>query len=106
MRQAAMFAIFSKRLSEGEIKVVDTLGVTEPKTKLLKDALKNLSPRQNALVIVAPENKAAFGAAGNLEKVKVTDPRSLNVYDLLRYGVIVIEQGALETIDKHYGFKK
>ncbi len=106
MRQGAMFAIFSKRLAEGEIKVVDSLGVTEPKTKLLRDALKSLSPRQNALIIVAPANKAVFGAAGNMEKVKVTDPRALNVYDLLRYGVVIIEQGALETIDKHYGFKK
>jgi len=106
MRQAAMFAIFSKRLEEGEIKVVDSLGVTEPKTKLLKDALKNLSPRENALIIVDPANKAVFGASGNMEKVKVTDPRALNVYDLLRYGVVIIEQGALETIDNHYGPKK
>ena len=106
MRQGAMFSIFSKRLSEGEIKVVDSLGVTEPKTKLLKDALKNLSPRENALIIVAPENKAVFGASGNMEKVKVTDPRALNVYDLLRYAVVIIEQGALETIDNHYGPKK
>src|SRR3989344_2199650 len=102
MRQAAMFSIFSKRLSEGEIKVVDSLGVTEPKTKLLRDVLKVLSPRQNALIIVAPENKAVFAASGNMEKVKVTDPRALNVYDLLRYGTVIIEQGALETIEKHY----
>ena len=108
MRQAAMFSIFSKRLSEGEIKVVDSLGVTEPKTKLLRDVLKVLSPRENALIIVAPENKAVFAASGNMEKVKVTDPRALNVYDLLRYGTVIIEQGALETIEKHYsnGSKK
>src|SRR3989344_7664777 len=102
MRQAAMFSIFSKRLSEGEIRLVDSLGVTEPKTKLLRDVLKVLSPRQNALIIVAPENKAVFAASGNMEKVKVTDPRALNVYDLLRYGTVIIEQGALETIEKHY----
>ena len=108
MRQAAMFSIFSKRLSEGEIRLVDSLGVTEPKTKLLRDVLKVLSPRQNALIIVAPENKAVFAASGNMEKVKVTDPRALNVYDLLRYGTVIIEQGALETIEKHYsnGSKK
>ena len=101
-----MFAIFSKRLAEGEIKVVDSLGITEPKTKLLRDALKVLSPRQNALIIVSPENKAIFAASGNIEKVKVTDPRALNVYDLLRYKNVIIEQGALETIEQHYGSKK
>ncbi|KKU19020.1 MAG: 50S ribosomal protein L4 [Parcubacteria group bacterium GW2011_GWA2_46_10] len=106
MRQGAMFAIFSKRLAEGEIKVVDSLGITEPKTKLLRDALKVLSPRQNALIIVSPENKAIFAASGNIEKVKVTDPRALNVYDLLRYKNVIIEQGALETIEQHYGSKK
>src|SRR3989344_9083593 len=102
MRQGAMFAIFSKRLAEGEIKVVDSLGITEGKTKLLKDALKGLAPRENALVVASPDNKAIFMASANMGKVKVTDPRALNVYDLLRYKNVIIEQGALETIEKHY----
>ena len=102
MRQGAMFAIFSKRLSDGEVKVVDSLGITEGKTKLLKDALKELAPRENALVVASPDNKAIFMASANMGKVKVTDPRALNVYDLLRYKNVIIEQGALETIEKHY----
>ena len=106
MRQAAMFSIFSKRLTEGEIKVVDSLGITEPKTKLLRDALKGFAPKRTVLIIVSPENKAVFMASSNMDRVKVADPRSLNVYDLLKYGNVIIEQGALETIEKHYNGSK
>ncbi|MDZ4231350.1 MAG: 50S ribosomal protein L4 [Patescibacteria group bacterium] len=106
MRQGALFAILSKRLSDGEVKVIDSLGVSEPKTKFLREALKVLAPTQSALVIVSPENKAAYVAGRNLKRVKVADAKSLNVYDLLRPAVIVIEQGALETIENHYGSTK
>ncbi len=106
MRQGAVFAILSKRMADGEVKLIDSLGITEPKTKQLREALKVLAPTQSALVVVAPENKSAFMAGRNLKKVKVADPKSLNVYDLLRPAVIVIEQGALETIENHYGSKK
>ena len=94
------------RLTEGEIKVVDSLGITEPKTKLLRDALKGFAPKRTVLIIVSPENKAVFMASSNMDRVKVADPRSLNVYDLLKYGNVIIEQGALETIEKHYNGSK
>src|SRR3989344_2273611 len=82
MRQGAMFAIFSKRLADGEIKVFDSLGITEPKTKLLRDALKGFAPKRTVLIIVSPENKAVFMASSNMDRVKVADPRFLNVYNL------------------------
>ncbi|MEX2054297.1 MAG: 50S ribosomal protein L4 [Candidatus Colwellbacteria bacterium] len=106
MRQGAAFAILSKRLTDGEVKVVDSLGVNEPKTKVLREALKVLAPTQSALIIVNPESKATFTAARNLKRVKVSDPKSVNVYDLLRPAVVIIEQAALEIMENHYGPNK
>lgn len=106
MRQGAVFAILSKRLTDGEVKVVDSLGVSEPKTKILREALKVLAPTQSALIIVSPESKDVYVAARNLKRVKVSDPKSVNVYDLLRPAVVIIEQAALEIMENHYGPNK
>jgi len=106
MRHGALFAILSRRLSEGEVKVVDSLGVSEPKTKQLREALKVLAPTESALVVVSGENKAAYMAGRNLKRVKVTDAKNLNVYDILRPAAVIIEQGALEALENHYGPKK
>ena len=103
MRQGAMFAILSRRLKDGDIKVVESLGVDEPKTKKLTEVLNNFTEdKQSFLIIPNAANKNVYQASRNLEKVKSLDPRSLNAYDLLRYKQILLEKDAVEEIDKHY----
>jgi len=103
MRQGAMFAILSRKFEEGEIKVIDSLGVAEPKTKQLADVLNNFTEgKQTFLIIPNTENKNVYQASRNLDKVKSLDPRSLNAYDLLKYKQILVEKDAVEEIDKHY----
>jgi len=103
MRQGAMFAILSKRLEDGEIKIVDSFGVDEPRTKKLTEVLNNFSEKeQSVLIIPNTSNKNVYQASRNLEKVKSLDPRSLNAYDLMKYKQILLEKEAVEEIDKHY----
>ena len=103
MRQGAMFSILSRRLKDGEVKVVDSLGIDEPKTKKLSDVLKHFAEgKENFLIIPNTENKNVYVASRNLDKVKSLDPRSLNAYDLLKYKNILLEKDAVGEIDKHY----
>ncbi|MFH1694461.1 MAG: 50S ribosomal protein L4 [Patescibacteria group bacterium] len=106
MRQKAMFSILSRRFKDGEVKIVENMEIAEPKTKLLADELKNLAPTQNVLIVTRSEDNNLFKAASNLPKVSVIDARSLNVYDLLRHAVVLIERGVLATIDEHYHANK
>lgn len=101
MKQVAIFAILSERLKQGEVKIVDSLTLDEPKTKLLKTALARFNEKPDALlVLTAPGNvpKASY----NLTNVKALDPKSLNVYDLLRYKQVLIEKDAIPVIETHY----
>ncbi|MDD5710532.1 MAG: 50S ribosomal protein L4 [Candidatus Colwellbacteria bacterium] len=102
MRQKALFSVLSRRLKENEVRIIESAEISEPKTKLLQKWLKVFSPKENALIIVRNENKYIFKAASNLSKVTVTDARALNVYDLLRPAVILIDYPAVEEIDNHY----
>jgi len=100
MKQAAIFSALSKKLADGELKVIESLAISEPKTKLAAKAIYAFS--KSALVIPSPENKSLYRASANIPKVKSLDAKSLNVYDLLCYKDILLEKGAVEAIDTHY----
>ncbi|MBI2506779.1 MAG: 50S ribosomal protein L4 [Candidatus Colwellbacteria bacterium] len=102
MRQAAIFAILSLRLKKGEVKIVDSLSISEPKTKLLMKTLTHfLGDKPNVLlVLAAPDNLPR--ASYNLSAVKTLDPKSLNVYDLLRYKYVLLEKEVIPILEAHY----
>lgn len=108
MKRIAIFSVLSKKLKEGEIKFFDSLKAEQPKTKVMFNYFKNIlnlgknKKKMDLLIIPDPENKEIFKASRNLVKTKILDYGSLNVYDLLNYKNIFIEQGAIPFILKHY----
>lgn len=106
MRQAAMFAVLSRKFKDGEVMVVDSLDIKEPKTKLVAGFLKNFSgkPKVNISALVVPneKNSRIYRATRNMPKAKSLSPKALNIYDLLKYKNIVLDQGAVDVIDKTY----
>lgn len=108
MRQLAIFSVLSKKLSDQEMKVFESLIVAEPKTKPLFEKLVPVlektksAKKMDVLFVPAPDNKNLFRAARNLVKTKVVGAESLNVYDLVNYKHLIIDQGAIPVILKHY----
>ncbi len=139
MKQAAIFSTLAKKFNDSEIKIVDQLKISEPKTKLVAEILKKIFvPREkqqkqassltktelslartknqkiSVLIIPAGVNELPLGqglsvgqknlirAAKNILRTKSLDPRSLNVYDLLRYKHILLDKDAISIIDNHY----
>lgn len=104
MKRLAIFGILSRKLQEKEIKVIDDLNIKSQKTKDWANLLKNFrtSAKESFLIIPNPENKTIYSAARNLARVGILSPESLNVYDLLKYQKILLEQAAIENITKHY----
>lgn len=105
MKQKAIFSLLSKRFKDGEIKIVDGLAVVEAKTKSAVKSLGDFSlkkGRMNMLLIPEESNKNIYASVRNLKSVQALNPKSLNVYDLLKHKTIAIQKEAVETIDKHY----
>jgi large subunit ribosomal protein L4 len=104
MSQSAIFSVLSKRLKKGEIKVIDSLNFTEPKTKLISKFLNFFleGKRLNALLIPSEKNKNIYRASRNIQNVKSLDPKSVNMVDLLKYKKIILDKESIAVIDKHY----
>lgn len=95
MLRAAIYSVLSKKLAEGQLKVVDSLNLEAPKTKLLFSVIKNFLP---AILVATAENKSINRASRNIQKAKSLNGPSLNVEDLLKYKNVLVDQKALEEI--------
>ena len=102
VRRLAFRSAMTAKLNAGEIVVVDALELKEAKTKLMAQVLKNLQAEKKALVVLpAPEEKVDRAAA-NLAQAKVSYVNTLNVYDILNAGKLVMTVAAKECVEEVY----
>ena len=108
MKRVALFSVLSKKAKDGEVKVFDTLILDAPKTKNVAAALKMvLSPKKgdkrfDVLLVSENSNKNLFRATSNLQKTKVIEADSLNIYDIMNHKNLFIDKSVVDTIEKHY----
>lgn len=96
-KRAALHSALASKLRDGELIVVESLGLTEIKTKTLASVLGQLGA-QNALIIISEANETIERSAKNLPTVKVLRSAGLNVYDVLRFDKLVVVGDALGKI--------
>jgi len=102
MRQVALFTALSRQLIDGVIKVIDSIKIDSPKTKIFINEFKNFLNKKSTLVIPSREEKNIGKASLNIKKLKTVSPESLNVYDLLKFQQILIDKNAIKEIENHY----
>lgn len=99
-RRLALRSALSARV-ENTVLVKDFSQITEPKTKLMTQALKALNVAGKVLVVAdtkAAENAHLEMAARNLPSVKVILPANLNVKDLLEADSVILTEAAVNEI--------
>lgn len=55
-----------------------------------------------ALIVTMEKDDAVVRSANNIQKVATTTVSELNVYDMLKYDVLVMTKDALEKIEEVY----
>jgi len=108
-RRLAIFSVLSKKIKENNLKIIDSLKIKEPKTKLVASLLKNFYPensKKSAIFIPTNENKSFSRASSNLPKIESLSPESLNIYDLMTHQDVFIEKDAVAVIASKYKMEK
>ncbi len=100
-KRAALKSALTSRVSENKIYVLDNLALDEIKTKKFAGVLNALDV-QKALVVLAENDLNVVLSARNVPNVKVSLPNTINVYDILKYGNLVITQDAVKKIEEVY----
>ncbi len=96
--RAALQSALSAKLIDGKVIVVSDFALEQPKTKLLAKALDQFGLGETALLVAADTQVAMVQAARNLSSVKVVSADQLNVYDVVRAGVVVIHERELARV--------
>jgi len=96
--RAALQSALSAKLADGKVIVVSEFSLAQPKTKLLAKALDQFGLGETALLVAADTQVAMLQAARNLSSVKVVSADQLNVYDVVRAGVVVIHERELARV--------
>ena len=100
-KRIALKSALTSRVLENKFIVVDDFAMSEIKTKKMQQTLNNLNVKK-ALVVCAENEKNTVLSARNIYGVKAASPKTINVYDILKYNTVVASKDAVKTIEEVY----
>ena len=99
MYRVGMRSLVSELVRQERLILIDKLGVTEPKTRLMQARLEELGVN-DALVLTDGLDSAVYLAARNLPNVQVMDIAIVDPVSLIRQEKIVIDEAALKKLEE------
>ena len=102
VRRLAFKSALTSKLNDGDIIVVDELTLSEGKTKLMANVLKKLGAEKKALVVLPEKDENVVRATANLPQAMTTYVNTLNVYDILNAGKVVLTKAAVASVEEVY----
>jgi large subunit ribosomal protein L4 len=99
VRKLALKTALSTKQADGNLIVLETAALKDPKTKSLVSVLDKLGLKR-ALFIDGPEVDDNFSrAAANLHGIDLLPQQGANVYDILRCDTLVLTRAAVEYLE-------
>lgn len=106
MRRAALRSALSAKAAEEGIVVVDEIALSEPKTRLMSDALGKLVGESSVLILMAEKDQSydtVMRSADNLTYTKILLAGYVNIRDLLGYDKVIVPLKTLDVLTAHLG---
>jgi large subunit ribosomal protein L4 len=98
-RRQALKSALSSKVAAGEIRVLDSLEVAEPKTKLMVGILDKLQIKKALIVTANPETNT-YKSTRNIPGVTTVVTEGLNVYDILACDHLVMTKDAVGKVEE------
>ena len=100
-KQAALRSVLTDKVQNNKLIVVDELKMDEIKTKKFVEVLTNIKA-EKALVVLGEKDKNVMCSARNIEDTKMALPETINVYDIMKAGTLVLTKDAVAKIEEVY----
>ena len=102
VKRLAFKSALSSKVLDNEMIVVDSIKLSEMKTKAVVAMLGALKAEGKVLIVMPEVDKTLIKSAGNIPGVKTTLVNTLNVYDVLNCDKIVVAKDAVTKIEEVY----
>ena len=101
-KRAALKSVLTDKVQTGKLIVLEALTTEEYKTKNIKAVLTNLKVEDKALIVIADKDEKVMKSAANLPFVETALPNTINVYDILKAGTLILTKDAAQKIEEVY----
>ncbi len=102
VRRLAMKSAFSAKVLENSLIVLDELKVEKYNTKTIVNMLEALGADKKALIVLPEVNDMIIKSARNIPGAKTAQINTLNVYDILNAGKLIIVKDAVQKLEEVY----
>ena len=106
MRQAALRSALSAKAAEAGVVIIDELALSDVKTRVMVNTLRNLVGESTALVLLPEKDQAyeqVMRTTNNLNDTKVLLAGYLNIRDLFGYDKLILPVKALDALVANLG---
>ncbi|MEE1037704.1 MAG: 50S ribosomal protein L4 [Eubacterium sp.] len=100
-KRAALKSALTSRVQENKLIVIDELKFDEIKTKNFKAVMDNLKVAK-AYVVLNENDEKVVMSAKNLPNVQTALTNTINVYDVMKGGTVILTKDAVKTIEEVY----
>ena len=101
-KRAALKSVLSDKGAPSKLIVLDQLKFDEIKPKKFQAVLNNLKVEEKALVVLGEKDDVVIKSANNLPFVQTALPNTINVYDVLKAGTLILTKDAVAKIEEVY----
>jgi len=103
MYRAGLASILSKLVSEDRLKVVDSITVDSPKTKLLAQKIKGMGLGTGRLLIITDSvDENLYLSSRNLPNVLVLEANQADPVSLVRFPNVIVTRNAVAKIEEMF----
>ncbi len=98
MRNMALCRIIFERASAGDIDVIESWEVKEPKTRIINSVIERIVPDGKVLIVDDSWSDNVLLAARNIERVSIINAATVSALDLSLYDKIIISREGMDKV--------
>ena len=99
-KKAALKSALTSKVQNSKFIVLDELSFDEIKTKNFVEVLNNLKVDKKAIVVMPEIDEKVIMSARNIPTVQTTLVNTLNVYDVMNGGTVIVTKDAVAKIEE------
>jgi large subunit ribosomal protein L4 len=103
MRRLAIRTVLSGKVADNELVILDSFGLSEPKTKELNNILNVLGVESSALIALPQTDENVIKSARNIPGVMTIPANLLNVADIMSHKVLLMTVDAVRKAEELWG---
>ena len=103
MRRLALRCVLSAKARDGELKVLEQLGLDQPGTKEMVQTLAALGVDSSALIATSEPEGNVVKSTRNLAGIKTMPANLLNVVDILSHKMLLMTEAAVRKAEQLWG---